>query len=78
MKNKQEIRTIKDSKIYVVMNQYLSGIWGVADFWHGLPYASTSFKKAHEYKENLCDLAKNISEIWDEKKFKVVKFVPNK
>ena len=63
----------KESKLYVVVQQYVDGKWGVAQVWK-LPYASVYFKEARKYRRGIIDSALRYAPgIWKEEKFAIKK-----
>ena len=62
---------VETEKLYVVVCQYTTGKWGVADWW-GIPCASTTYKTAQTYKKEMVEKAIKYGP-WKEDNFKVIK-----
>lgn len=62
-----------ESKIYLVIQRYANGKWGVASCWN-LPLASTIKSRAVEYKNVIIyEATSHYPKIWKKKDFAVLK-----
>ena len=69
---KLEKKLYKDQKIYIVICQFQTGTWGIADFWDK-PYSSTDFQTVQEYKKDVIKRAGSVVDYWTPDKFAITK-----
>lgn len=66
-----------ERSLYVVIQQYRDGKWGIADTWFKLRYASTSYKNALEMRDVIANASMLYApKVWNRKRFAVNKFSP--
>ena len=75
--NRPKKTFINERDLYVVIQQYNDGKWGIANTWFKLPYASSSFKIALGMRDVIANASMLYApKVWNRKRFAVVKFRP--